>query len=76
VRPSVIDGLHPRGEQRVQLDQVVQFAAGADFDEELLTHGAEEPFDLAAAGGLPGFGVDQPNTQRRAGAEQLLVDER
>jgi hypothetical protein len=72
----VVDGLHPGGEQRVQLHQVVQFPAGADLDQELLAHGAEESFDLAPAGGLAWFGVDQLDTQAGAGAQQLLVDER
>ena len=68
---AVIDGLHPRGEQGVQLDHVVEFAAGADLDEELVPHRAEEPFDLPAAGRLAGPGVDQPDrpaTRRPAAA--------
>ena len=35
----MIDRLHPGGEQGVELAQVIQFAAGADLDEELLAHG-------------------------------------
>ena len=46
--------------------------AGADLDQELVPHGAEEPFDLAPAGGLTGPGVDEPDPQRRAGPQQLL----
>jgi hypothetical protein len=74
VHAAVVDGLHPCGEQCVQLHQVGQFAARADLDEELLTHGAEEPFDLAAAGELARTGVDQPDAETCAGAQQLLVD--
>src|SRR5687767_5320226 len=40
MHPPVIDLLDPRGEQHVQLHQVVEFAAGADLDEELIPHGA------------------------------------
>ena len=54
VHPAVVDGLDPGGEQRVQLGQVGDRAAGAvagvgDLDQELLADGAEEPFDLPAA---------------------------
>jgi hypothetical protein len=71
--PPVVDGLHPGGEQRVQRDQVVQFAAGADLDQELFPHRAEHAFDFSSAGWLTGTGMDQPDPQRRAGPEQLLV---
>jgi hypothetical protein len=54
VHAAVIDRLHPGGEQGVELAQVIQFAAGADLDEELLAHGPEEAFDLASACGLSG----------------------
>ena len=72
----MVDGLHPGGEQRVQLDHVGELAAGADLDQELVADGAEEPFDLAPPGRLAGAGVDQPDPQRRAGPQQLLVHER
>jgi hypothetical protein len=76
VHAAVIDRLHPGGEQGVELGQVVQFAAGADLDKELLAHGPEEAFDLASSCGLPGLGVDQSDPQRCAGAQQLPVDHR
>ena len=39
----MIDRLHPGGEQGVELGQVIQFAAGADLDEEL----GDEDVDIA-----------------------------
>src|SRR6476660_9961078 len=73
---TVVDGLDPGGEQGVQLHQVVELAAGADLDQKLLPNGAEYPLDLAATFRLSGSGVDQPDPQRRASSQQLLVDER
>jgi hypothetical protein len=75
VHPAVIDRLYPRGEQGVQLHQVVEFTARADLDEELIPHRAEHPFDFPSAGGLPRLGMHQPDPQRRARAEQLFVHE-
>jgi hypothetical protein len=74
MRPLVVDLPHPRREQRVQPGQVVQFAARADLDEELVSHRSEEPLDFASALGLARPGVDQPDAQAGAGALQLLVD--
>lgn len=69
---AVVDGLDPGGEQGVQLGHVVELAAGADLDEELIADGAEEPFDLPAALRLPGTRVDQPDPQRRAARNSCL----
>ena len=66
---AVVDGLGPGGEQAVQLGHVVEFAAGADLDQELVADGAEEPFDLAPPGRLSRLGVGQPDTERRAGPQ-------
>ena len=60
---AVIDRLDPRGEQRVQVGHVVEFAARADLDEELVAHGAEESFDLPPTGRLAGPRVDQPDAE-------------
>jgi hypothetical protein len=52
VLASAVDGLDPGGEQRVQVGHVVQLAARADLDEELLANGPEDPFewdDVSAA---------------------------
>jgi hypothetical protein len=76
VLAAVVDGIDPGCEQAVQLGHVVELAAGADLDQELVTDGAEEPLDLPAALRMPRTGVDQPDLQRRAGPQQLLVDER
>jgi hypothetical protein len=76
VLAPVVDGLDPGGEQGVQVGHVLQLAAGADLDEELLAHGPEEPFDLPPAGGLPGPGMDQADAEHRAGPLQLPVDHR
>ena len=61
---AVVFGFDPRGEQPVEFQQrrgVVDPGGGevfgggvGDLDEELLAHGAEEPFDLAAALGATG----------------------
>ena len=75
VHPAVVDGLCPGGEQGVELDQVVEFAAGADLDQELLAHGAEESLDLASSGRLAWPGVHQPDAETGAGAQQLFVHE-
>jgi hypothetical protein len=63
MHPPVVDRLDPRGEQGVQLRQVVEFAAGADLDEELIPHRAERPLDLPPAGGLAGTRVHEPDAQ-------------
>src|SRR3954466_14670303 len=57
MHPPVIDLLDPGGEQRVQLHHVIEFAAGADLDEELIPHGAEHPLDFPSAGRLAGLGM-------------------
>jgi hypothetical protein len=75
VGPAVVDGFHPGGEPGVQLDQVGDLSAGADLDQELVAHGAKQSLDLAPTGRLTRFGVDQPDAQAGAGAQQLLVDE-
>jgi hypothetical protein len=61
---AVVFGLHPGDKQPVELQQcgaVIDpgsgqiLAAGVgDLDQKLLTHGAEEPLDLAPALGLSG----------------------
>jgi hypothetical protein len=56
MRPGVVDRLCPGGEQAVQLLQPSdrRRGLGGDLDEELVTDGAEEPFDLPASLGLTG----------------------
>jgi hypothetical protein len=55
---------------------VVQFAARADLDEELVAHGAEEFFDLPPTGRPAGPRVDEADAEHGAGPLQLLVDHR
>src|SRR3954452_22067307 len=74
--PAVVDGFHPSGEQGVQLNQVVEFTAGADLDQELVPDGPEEPFDFAAAGRFAGPRMDEPDPEAGAGTEELFVDHR
>jgi len=69
VGPAVIDGLDPGGEEPVHLDQVGD-TSGLDFDQELVAHCAEEPFDLAPAFGPAGPRVDQADPQHRTGPQQ------
>ena len=55
VHPAVVDLFDPGGEQGVQLGHVVHASRpGADLDQELVPHGAEELFDLAPTGRLAG----------------------
>jgi hypothetical protein len=56
VDPGVVVGLHPGDQQAVQLGQVGDPFGGlaVQLDQELPSHGAEEPLDLASAGGLTG----------------------
>jgi hypothetical protein len=59
MNPAVVFGFDPGREQPVELQQCAAvigarrsqlIGAGVDdFDEELLAHGAEEPFDLPPA---------------------------
>jgi hypothetical protein len=83
VHAAVVDGLDPGGEQPVELAQVAdrvptRIALGitGDLDEELLAHGPEVAFDLAAALRPTRGGVDQPDAELRARAQQPRVDER
>ena len=80
---AVVDGLDPRGEQRVELAQVgdrvparIALGVPGDLDEELLADGPEVAFDLPAALRPTRGGVDQPDAELRAGAQQPGVDER
>jgi hypothetical protein len=63
----VVVALDPGGEQPVALGEVACAAAGVQLDQELLTDGAEEPFDLAAPLRLTRPGVDR-RTPRTAQA--------
>jgi len=66
VDPLVVHGFNPGGEQLVQGGQVGDLPGRAgcgQLDEELLAHGAEEPFDLPAPLGLAGLGVGQPDPE-------------
>jgi hypothetical protein len=72
----VVVALDPGGEQPVALGEVGGAAAGVQLDQELLTDGAEEPFDLAAPLRLTRPGVDQADAQDRAGPQQLAGTER
>ena len=47
-----------------------------EFDEELLAHGAEYPFDLATTLRAAWFAVGEFDAERRAGAQQLAGHER
>jgi hypothetical protein len=49
---------------------------GIEFDQELLTDGAEDPLDLAAALRLAGLGVGQADPEHRQAALELAGDER
>jgi hypothetical protein len=75
VLAPVVDGLDPCGEQLVELRQIRGDTPVAELDEELLAEGAEEPFDLDAAGGLPGLGVRQRDAQAGQRPQQLGADE-
>src|SRR5680860_179408 len=73
----VVDGLDPGGEHLVETSQpvdVVQGAGDSQLDEELFTNGAEEPFDLAPPGWLPGPRMDKPDSQDRQRPQQLFGD--
>ena len=82
----VVDGLDPGGEQGVQLQQRSRLgepllsevfnAAVGDLDEELVAHGAEEPFDLPPALRAVRGGVDQADAELAAGPQQPRIDER
>jgi hypothetical protein len=55
----VVDGLHPGGEQPVELGQIPHGApgcavGGGDLDDELAVDVAEKSFDLSAALRLTG----------------------
>ncbi len=66
MNPVVVDGFDPGGEQFVELGQIRDRAGhplSAQLDEELLPDGSEEPFDLAASGGLAGLGVRERDAQ-------------
>jgi hypothetical protein len=54
MRPGVVDGLGPGGEQPVQLGQAGDVLPLADLDQELLADHAEEPLDLPPALRLTG----------------------
>ncbi len=71
----MIDGLDPGGENLVQPGDVVDRGVG-DLDEELIAHGAEESFDLAAAFRTPRPGVDQADPQAGHRPPQLGGHER
>jgi hypothetical protein len=82
--PGVIVGLDPGDQQPVELGQAADppggltggIADAVDLDQELLADGAEEPLDLAATLGPARGGVDQPDAQHRAGAQQPGVHKR
>ena len=76
VHPAVVDGLHPRGEQPVQLDQVghlVGGEVGGDLDKELLAHRPEDTFSIfPRPAGWPGLECTSRMPKLGAGAQQLL----
>jgi hypothetical protein len=72
---AVIRGLDLRGEQPVHLDEIRDLPGG-DLDEELVTHGAEEPFDLASALGASRSGMDQADAQHGVRPQPRSRDER
>ena len=84
MHPVVVDRLHPRGEQRVELEQpggrgqpcFGQLVGGGvgEFDEELLPHTAKPAFDLAAALRAVRGGVNQPDAELAAGPQQPRID--
>ena len=71
----MVDRLDPCGEQPIQLGQVGDLgeAVLGELDQELVAHGAEKPFDLAAALGAPGCGVHQLDAQAGARPQQPRV---
>lgn len=76
VHPGVVDGLDPGGEVLIQFLHGVQLPAGADLDEELLTHGTKHPLDLPSSLRAPWGGVDQADPQACQGAQELPINER
>lgn len=85
VGPPVVLGLDPRGEQPVQFQQGAavidpgsrELLGGGveEFDEELLTHRAEEPFDLAPALRAVRSGMDKTDPEFRARPQQPGINE-
>src|SRR5919198_98819 len=78
VDPWVVVGLHPGGQQAVQLGQISDPLGGlvVQLDQELLPHGAEESLNLAASLGSARGGVHQPDAKHRAGPQQPGVHKR
>ena len=60
VRPDVVDGLCPGGEQPVQLREAGDRRGrpGGDLDQELVADGAEEPSESSPSFGPAGLAVD------------------
>ena len=71
----MIDGLHPRAEQPVELGQVLRRAC-LHLDEELDTHRLKNSFDLSPALGFTWSAVDKDDAEARARPKQLLGDVR
>jgi hypothetical protein len=72
----VVGGLGPGLEQAVQLRQARDARPVADLDEELVADSAEVALDFPAPLGPAGPGVDQPDAEDGAAAQQPRVDER
>ena len=76
--PHVVNRLHPRGEQLVQLGQV-RDPGGAllgKLDQETITDSPEKSFDFSLSFWSSGLAVDQLDAQLGAGAQQPRIDER
>jgi hypothetical protein len=76
--PHVVNRLHPRGEQLVQLGQV-RDPGGAllgKLDQETITDSPEKSFDFSLPFWPSGLTVDQLDAQLGAGAQQPRIDER
>jgi hypothetical protein len=58
----VIDGLDPGGEEVVESGQVAH-RDRVDLDEELVSHGPEDPFDFPAAFWFAGATVDEADSE-------------
>jgi hypothetical protein len=82
VRAAVVDLLDPGGEEPVELQQISHVTLAGlgglagDLDEELVAHGAEEPFDLSPTLRTARGRVGQPDAELGAGSQQPGVNER
>src|SRR6266511_1570530 len=70
VAAAVIDGLHPRAEQPVELGQVLR-RPRLHLDKELDAHRLEDSFDFPPAFRPSGLRVHEAHTEARARPQQL-----